>query len=34
MQRHATEHPRPFGTRLDLAIPAEADYETIRFKVL
>ena len=26
MQRHAAEHPRAFGTMLDLAIPDERDY--------
>ena len=26
MQRHAAEHPRAFGSMLDLAIPDERDY--------
>ena len=30
MQQHAAEHPRALGTMLDLAIPDERDYKTIR----
>ncbi len=32
IHRRAAEHPRAFGTMLDLAIPDERDYETIRRK--